>query len=164
MTKDIHNHFSRLSFSQIVNYYFVVNNYWFNRLVFFLYDFTLVLILWYSLHNPFNILFHYRKWYTFRSIVMCYIQNTILITQALHYYKLLIIMKWRKKWIDFVGELSSILIKILNDIACNFNWIVFNSIFLFKFNSNSIEWKWDGIENMFVASIICGYGIEKKTT
>ncbi len=32
------------------------------------------------------------------------------------------------------------------------------------FYSNSIDQKWDGIENMFVASIICDYGIENKTT
>lgn len=32
------------------------------------------------------------------------------------------------------------------------------------FYSNSIEQKWDGIENMCVASIICDHGIEKKTT
>ncbi len=30
--------------------------------------------------------------------------------------------------------------------------------------SNSIEQKWDGIENMCLASIICDYGIENKTT
>jgi len=65
-----------------------------------------------------------------------------LITQALHYYKLPMIMKWRKKWIDFLGQLSSILIKILNDIAWNFNWIVFDSIFVFKFNWIEMGWYW----------------------
>jgi hypothetical protein len=50
-----------------------------------------------------------------------------------------IMINWWKKWIDFV-KINSIWMKILNDIACNLNWIhfEFNLIQILKFKSNTL--------------------------
>jgi hypothetical protein len=67
-------------------------------------------------------------------------------------------VKWWKKWIDYV-KVGSIWIKILSAIACNLNWMKIQ----LDPNSNSIEEKWYVNWCVQFLKSTCKYGVKKNS-
>ncbi len=108
-----------------------------------------------------NVGLNHKLEYVITSIVEC---DTLVKKVRPNLQKLKI--KNRQIWLLYISITS---MKLLNDIACNFNrysiqiQIQLNWIHDIQLKRNKLQFDVQCIENMFVTSIRCDYGVEKET-